>query len=146
MLHSNNSQTQLTAPKLEAGKPEITMAPLIDVVFLLLIFFMVTTVFPENRGLVIEKPESKVSEPLPIKKITFQVSEKGEVSFQDKAINVKDIERLVSEQLRVAADTAVLIQVDKRASTDIFIKILDACKAGGAKQVGIATNKADESK
>jgi len=144
MLKSNKSQAQIATPKLEAGKPEISMAPLIDVVFLLLIFFMVTTVFPENRGLVIEKPESKVSEPLPIKKITFQVSEKGEVRFQDKPIDVNDIERLVSDQFRVAPDTAVLIQVDRRASTEVFIKVLDACKAGGAKQVGIATSKADE--
>ena len=144
MIKTSNSHAQIAPPKLEAGKPEITMAPLIDVVFLLLIFFMVTTVFPENRGLVIEKPESKVSEPLPIKKMTFQVSDQGEIRFQDKKINIEDVERLVSEQLRTAADTAVLIQVDKRASTEIFIKVLDACKAGGAKQVGIATNKTDE--
>jgi len=143
MLNTHKSQAQITPPKLEAGKPEISMAPLIDVVFLLLIFFMVTTVFPENRGLVIEKPESKVSEPLPIKKIIFQVSDKGEVRFEDKPIDVNDIERLVSDQFRVAPDTAVLIQVDRRATTEIFIKVLDACKAGGAKQVGIATSKAE---
>ena len=146
MLHSNKSQAQIAAPKLQAGKPEISMAPLIDVVFLLLIFFMVTTVFPENRGLVIEKPESRISEPLPIKKITFQVSNQGDVQFQDNKISIDDVERLVSEQLRVAPDTAVLIQIDKRAATEFFIKVLDACKAGGAKQVGIATNKTDAPK
>ena len=130
----------ISTPKLNAGKPEITMAPLIDVVFLLLIFFMVTTVFPENRGLVIQKPETKVSEPLAMKKMTFVVSFEGKVEFQKTSIDVDDIERLVRERLSVSPDTAVLLQVDKRASTGIFIKVLDACKAGGAKQVGIATN------
>jgi len=120
------------------------MAPLIDVVFLLLIFFMVTTVFPENRGLVIKKPESKISEPLAMKKITFVVSHEGKIEFQNNEINVNDIERLVREQLNAAPDTAVLLQVDKRASTEIFIKVLDACKAGGVDQVGIATNAADQ--
>jgi len=129
---------------MDAGKPEITMAPLIDVVFLLLIFFMVTTVFPENRGLVIEKPESKISEPLAMKKMTFVISQQGKVEFQNREINAKDIERLVKEQLNAAPDTAVLLQVDKRASTEIFIKVLDACKSGGAKQVGIATNAINE--
>jgi len=129
---------------MDAGKPEITMAPLIDVVFLLLIFFMVTTVFPENRGLIIEKPESKVSEPLAMKKMTFVISQEGKVEFQNREINAKDIERLVREQLNTAPDTAVLLQVDKRASTDIFIKVLDACKSGGAKQVGIATDAINE--
>ena len=134
----------IKSPSLEAGKPEISMAPLIDVVFLLLIFFMVTTVFPENRGLVIEKPETQQSEALSMKKITFLISKEGDIRFKDKFVNVKDIKRLVKEQLATAPDTAVLLRVDKRASTEIFIKALDACKAGGAKQVGIATDKADE--
>lgn len=140
-----NKQTNpIKSPQVNTGKPEITMAPLIDVVFLLLIFFMVTTVFPENRGLVIEKPESRISEPLAIKKMTFSVSAKGKVEFQNREINPEDIARLVREQLSTAPDTAVLLQVDKRASTEIFIKVLDACKSGGAKQVGIATNAIDE--
>lgn len=136
----NKQNNPIKSPQMDAGKPEITMAPLIDVVFLLLIFFMVTTVFPENRGLIIEKPETRVSEPLAMKKITFIISQDGKVEFQKSEINAKDIERLVREQLNAAPDTAVLLQVDKRASTDIFIKVLDACKAGGAKQVGIATD------
>lgn len=134
----------IKSPSIETGKPEITMAPLIDVVFLLLIFFMVTTVFPENRGLVIEKPESQQSEPLSMKKITFVVSQEGDIRFRDKSITTKDVKRLVQEQLKAAPDTAVLLQVDKRAATDIFIKVLDACKAGGVKQVGIATDKSNE--
>ena len=139
----SNRTNPITPPKLDAGKPDISMAPLIDVVFLLLIFFMVTTVFPENRGLIIEKPESKISEPLALKKITFVISREGKVEFKDREINANDIERLVREQLNAAPDTAVLLQVDKRASTEIFIKVLDACKSGGAKQVGIATNAAN---
>jgi len=139
-----SANNPINSPKLDAGKPDISMAPLIDVVFLLLIFFMVTTVFPENRGLVIEKPESSTSEPLAMKKIVFLVSKTGEIEFRKRQILVTDIERLVREQLATAPDTAVLLQVDKNAKTDIFIKALDACKAGGAKQVGIATNAIDE--
>lgn len=126
------------------GKPEISMAPLIDVVFLLLIFFMVTTVFPENRGLVIEKPESTMSEPLALKKMTFIISSQGKIEFQEREVIVADITRLVKEQLIAAPDTAVLLQIDKQATTEVFIKVLDACKAGGAKQVGIATKPINE--
>jgi len=141
---ANKQINPITPPQMDAGKPEITMAPLIDVVFLLLIFFMVTTVFPENRGLVIEKPETKVSEPLAMKKMTFTVSKEGKIEFQTRQINANDIERLVREQLNATPDTAVLLQVDRRAATEVFIRVLDACKAGGAKQVGIATNAIDE--
>lgn len=117
------------------------MAPLIDVVFLLLIFFVVTTVFPENRGFVIEKPESSMSEQLALKKITFTLTKDGGIAFEDKAISVSDIERLIKESLRANPDIAVLIQADKRATTDILIKTMDAIKAAGIKRVGIATQK-----
>ena len=138
-----NKTNPFSTPALEAGSPEITMAPLIDVVFLLLIFFMVTTVFPENRGLLIEKPESIHSEPLAMKKIVFNVDKEGEVFFQKSRIDVKDVERLVKEQLATAPDTAVLMHVDKNATTEIFIRVMDACKQGGAITVGIATNDAN---
>ena len=127
----------------EGAQPEklsLNITPLIDVVFLLLIFFMVATVFPENRGLIIEKPESKQSEPLVIKKIVFVVNEKGDFFFQNQTVTPADIERLVKEQLKSAPDTAVLLQVDRRATTEVLIKAMDACKLGGAKQVGIATD------
>ena len=77
---------------------------------------MVTTVFPENRGFVIEKPESKLSEQLKLKKITFTVSETGQVQFKNSIISIGDIERLVKEQLTAAPDTGVMLQVDKRAT------------------------------
>ena len=141
MRHNKTNPFSILA--LDAGNPEISMAPLIDVVFLLLIFFMVTTVFPENRGLLIEKPESIHSEPLAMKKIVFNVDKEGEVYFQKSRIDVKDVERLVKEQLATAPDTAVLMHVDKNATTEIFIRVMDACKQGGAKNVGIATNDAN---
>jgi biopolymer transport protein ExbD len=134
----------IAMPPLKTRQPEITMAPLIDIVFLLLIFFMVTTVFPENRGFIIEKPESEHSEQLKLKKITFTVNHAGEIQFQEKQITPEDVKRLVREQIRAAPDTSVLLQVDRRAQTQYLIKVMDACKLGGANRVGIATKPADE--
>lgn len=116
------------------------MAPLIDVVFLLLIFFMVTTVFPEDHALVIEKPESSASDTLVAKKINFFVSKTGAVEFNKQPIKISDIETIVRNQLRIEPGTAVLIKIDKQAPTQLFIEVLDACKLAGAKQVGIATD------
>lgn len=132
-------------PELQTGKPEISMAPLIDVVFLLLIFFMVTTVFPENRGFIIEKPESQQSEQLQLKKIIFVVDQVGLVQFKERSVTPEDVVRLVKEQLRAAPDTAVFLQVDRRTSTENLIKVMDACKMGGADRVGIATKPHDKS-
>lgn len=130
----------IQVPEVQAGKPEITMAPLIDVVFLLLIFFMVTTIFPEDHALVIEKPESTANDELIAKKIQFIISQQGEVEFKQQRIEISDIEAIVRDQLRRDPATAVLIKIDKQATTELFIQVLDACKLAGAKQVGIATD------
>jgi biopolymer transport protein ExbD len=124
---------------LNSGTPEVGMAPLIDVVFLLLIFFMVTTVFPDNRGFVIEKPQSEQSDQLEPKKLTFAIDQSGTVHFQDNTISTDDISRLVEEQLHASPDAAVMLQVDRRASTEMLIEVMDACKSGGANRVAIAT-------
>lgn len=120
------------------------MAPLIDVVFLLLIFFVVTTVFPENRGFVVEKPESTMSEQLALKKITFTLTREGGIVFNDQPISVDDVERLVKDSLRAKPDIAVLIQADRQSTTGILVRTMDAIKAAGIKQVGIATQKAGD--
>ena len=131
--------------RLNSGSPEIGMAPLIDVVFLLLVFFMVTTVFPENRGIIIEKPQSENSKQLQLKKLTLTLDQFGNVQFQDNNISIDDIKRLVEEQLKVAPNTSVMLQVDRRATTEILIKVMDACKLGGATRVAIATKSHENS-
>jgi biopolymer transport protein ExbD len=136
---ANLGQKQLQSPKLDCGSPEITMAPLIDVVFLLLIFFMVTTVFPDNRGMEIEKPESEFSEALQMKRVLFELFKDGSVMYKNKNIELTDVTRLVKEQLAAAPDTAVMLKVDKDATTQSLISLMDACKSAGAKRVGIAS-------
>ncbi len=136
---ANIGQKQLQSPKIEAGTPEITMAPLIDVVFLLLIFFMVTTVFPDNRGMDIEKPESEFSEALQMKRVLFELHKDGSVSYKQKPVQLTDVSRLVKEQLAAAPDTAVMLKADKNATTQSLISLMDACKSAGAKRVGIAS-------
>ena len=142
-MESSTFSSPLNIPELKSGKPEIGMAPLIDVVFLLLIFFMVTTVFPENRGFVIEKPESEHSEQLKLKKISFTIKRSGEILFQNNSVTTSDVKRLVEEQLITAPDTAILLQVDRRATTENLIQVMDACKLAGANRVGIATKPHD---
>ena len=132
----------IAVPELQAGRPEISMAPLIDVVFLLLIFFMVTTVFPDNRGLVIEKPETRQSDGLRTDSMVFVIAKDGRIAFDGHIVAVHDVERLVREALQAAPSTPVMLHVDRRVTTDVLVKVMDASKHGGARQIGIATDVA----
>jgi len=120
------------------------MAPLIDVIFLLLIFFMVTTVFPENRGIIIEKPSAKSSERMPMQKLSFMIGSDDKVYFKNQTISFSDVKRIVEQQLSQASNTSVLLKIDRKASAQAIISTMDACKDAGAQRIGIATKKADE--
>lgn len=128
-------------PQPNTGKPEISMAPLVDIVFLLLIFFMVTTVFRENDGLMIEKPASENAAALGGEQIIIKLDQQGVVYFSGQPVTTDDIERLLNVELAINPQLAVTVHADRRATTESLIQIIDAAKAGGAKQLGIATDE-----
>jgi len=130
----------LVFPKTKPGRPEITMAPLVDIVFLLLIFFMVTTVFPENDGIPIEKPLSENTVSLADRKFVLKLDQLGQVYYKDQIINIEDIKRLVKRELTLDQNISVIVHADKRSTTEELIKVIDAAKSGGAKSLGIATD------
>ncbi len=135
--------TPIRIPELQAGKPEISMAPLIDVVFLLLIFFVATTIFPDERGLLIERPSSTTAESLSGKQLRFVIDAGGRVFYHNSRIDPGQITRQVREQLSGRPDVTILLEVDRRTATAALIKVMDACRQGGAVQVGIVTEMAD---
>ncbi len=128
-------------PTINTGKPEISMAPLVDVVFLLLIFFMVTTVFPENDGLLIEKPSSENAAALDSEQIIIKLDRQGIAYMKEHPVTTDDIKRLLEIQLANTSQRAVTIYADRRATTESLINVIDAAKAGGARQLGIATDE-----
>ncbi|NOY62430.1 MAG: biopolymer transporter ExbD [Gammaproteobacteria bacterium] len=128
-------------PAVHTGKPEISMAPLVDIVFLLLIFFMVTTVFPENDGLLIEKPSSENAAALNNEQLIIKLDRHGIAYMEEQPVTSDDIKRLLKDELAVKPQLAITIHADHRATTASLIDVLDAAKSAGAKQLGIATDE-----
>jgi len=128
-------------PVINTGKPEISMAPLVDIVFLLLIFFMVTTVFPENDGLLIEKPDSENTAALDNEPLVIKLDRQGIAYIKEQPVTANDIRRLLETELSIKPQRAVTIHADRRATTESLINVIDAAKAGGARQLGIATDE-----
>ncbi len=131
--------SDLEIPRLNTGKPEISMAPLIDVVFLLLIFFMVTTVFPD-QGIVIEKPESEQRSRLPDNHLILKLDENNRIYFKNSSVTVDEIQRLLETEVKLNPGVSVVIKADKRSTTGILIQLIDAAKTSGARLLGIATD------
>jgi biopolymer transport protein ExbD len=126
--------------------PEIQMAPLIDMVFLLLIFFMVATVFPENSGVEVEKPRSSTSKPLIKGSLLFAITEDGDCYHSGAQVSLGRVSEIIRGGAMEKPDVSVIIEIDRKAITDHLIKFLDTAREAGARNIAVATRYPDQAK
>jgi biopolymer transport protein ExbD len=119
---------------------EINLSPLIDMVFLLLIFFMVTSVFVEETGVAVQKPEAASVEDLDKNSILIAITLDGKVVYGGQEIGVNGVRGLVARLLQ-DRDLPVILLADDASRTGIVVDVIDECKLAGAKRVSIAANR-----
>ena len=119
----------------------IDMSPLIDCVFILLIFFIVTTVFVEEPGVEVDKPQAATASMLEKNSILIAVTANGEVIYGKKEIGVAGVQPVVRRQIQKDETIPVIIQADKGALADLLVRVIDAAKLAGALKTSIATAK-----
>ena len=117
--------------------PDINMSPLVDMTFLLLIFFMVTTVFTKDAGLGVSRPQASTAVPLPGTAMVLTLAENGEIIHAGQTYRLKQIPALVREQLP-EKDGAVTIVADKNAPTGMTVQLMDQCRMAGITDISIA--------
>lgn len=117
---------------------DINVSPLIDMVFILLIFFIVTTVFVEETGVEVDKPQAASAVSLEKNSILIAVTEKGQVVYGGREIGISGVRPLVRRLLNKEA-TPVIIQADQAASAGVLVRVIDESKLGGASNVSIST-------
>ena len=118
---------------------EIDISPLIDCVFILLIFFIVTTVFVEETGVDIERPQAVSAEMLEKNSILFAVTPKGEVVYGGRDVGVSGV-RAIVKRLTATEDVPVIIQADRGSDSGVVIKVIDEAKLADARKVSLATS------
>lgn len=116
----------------------IDLTPMIDVVFILLIFFIVTTVFIKETGVEVQKPEAATSQQLQNDLILIAITPAGEVMYDHSNIGVSGVRSTIAALL-LAQDRPVVIQADKQVTTDLLVRVMDEAKLAGAVSLNIAT-------
>ncbi|MBE7557729.1 biopolymer transporter ExbD [bacterium] len=123
----------------DAGQGGIDISPLIDCVFILLIFFIVTTTFVEETGVEVDRPQAASAVQLEKTSILIALTDKGAVVYGGREIGVAGIQPLVRRMLQKDAKTPVIIQADDAAQSGLLVRIIDEAKLGGAEKVSVAT-------
>ncbi len=122
----------------ESSEPGVDMSPLIDCVFILLIFFIVTTVFVEETGVEVDKPQAASASQLEKSSILIALTAKGEVVYGGRDIGISGVQPLVKRMIQ-REDLPVIVQADQASQSGLLVRIIDEAKLAGATKVSVAT-------
>lgn len=119
---------------------ELNMAPLIDMVFLLLIFFLVTTSFVRETGIDVNRPAASTALSKDKASILVGVTRENRVFMEKREIDVRAVGVNVERALSENPEGGVLVVADRESSTGTVIAVMDAARIAGAKNVSLAAN------
>ena len=125
----------------EEEENEINITPMLDVVFIMLIFFIVTASFVKEAGIDVNRPSASTAVMKEKANILVAISETGEIWIDRRRVDVRavraNIERLHAEN----PQGTVIIQADKESKTDLLIQVMDAARQAGIYDVSIAAQE-----
>jgi biopolymer transport protein ExbD len=120
-------------------RTDINISPMIDMVFILLIFFIVTTVFVEEEGINVDKPTPQPPEDQqdePDEPVMLRVTVNNQVLFDGNVVTLNRVETIVKNAL-AQADVPVIMQVERGALAGTMVQVMDRAKVGGATKVSV---------
>ena len=119
---------------------EINLTPMLDVVFIMLIFFIVTASFIKESGIDVNKPEATKPEPVENVNILVAIDENSDIWIDRRQIDPRalraNIERLHAEN----PQGSVVIQADKRSFNNTLVQVMDAARQAGIYKISLAAN------
>ena len=119
----------------------IDVSPLIDMVFILLIFFMVTTTFVKDMKLDLNRPSASSASLADAKVIRVYIDNSGEIYIDNQAVKLWAIQSKLRDLLRTSTEKSVLIVSDTDIPVSNLIDVVDECRMSGAKDVAVSTTK-----
>ncbi|MBN1913391.1 MAG: biopolymer transporter ExbD [Candidatus Omnitrophica bacterium] len=125
--------------ELEHGLKQIDIAPLIDMIFQLLIFFMLTSSFVMQPGIKVNLPKAATSEIVRFENIEIMLSAENVIYLNDKVVTTPELKSILKEIAK--RNQPILIKADKRASLGRVVEIWDMSRDLGITKINIATNQ-----
>lgn len=119
----------------------VDVSPLIDMVFILLIFFMVTTTFVKDMKLEINRPAAASASLASAKVLRVYIDSSSEIYIDNQPVKLWAIQSKLRDLLRTSTDKSVLVITDSSLPVNILIDVVDEVRMSGAKDVAVSTIK-----
>ena len=117
---------------------EVNMAPLIDMVFILLIFFLVTTSFVRESGVDIQRPRAATAVSRENAGILIGITADNRIFMENRQMDLATLQLNVERALAENPEGIVVVVADKQSSTGTAVRVMDACRLAGAASVSLA--------
>ncbi len=124
-------------------EPEINITPMLDIVFIMLIFFIVTAVFVKEPGIDVTRPDAQSAVKVDRLSLVIAVSDNNDIWINKREVPIRDVRAVVEKLKRENPQGAVVIQADSRSQTGIVVDIMDQLNVIGVPSVHVATEEND---
>jgi biopolymer transport protein ExbD len=126
------------------GHVELNVIPLIDVVFFLLVFYVISTSFAQESAVQIDRPASASAAAVTHGFVPVAILKSGAVQLGSQVTSLAQLPGALSAALAQAGSDHVLVLADREATTGLLLQVMDACRAGGAANVDVAASPAGQ--
>ncbi len=123
----------------EAEEAEISVTPLLDIVFIMLIFFIVTTSFGKEQGVDLDRPSNTpVEEQKRSEVIAVRIDANGQIFVEERLVNAGAIRANIMSSLAGKPDATVVVIADRAADSGLMVRVIDQARVAGAEKVSVA--------
>ncbi len=123
---------------------ELDMTPMLDIVFIMLIFFIVTTSFVKESGVAVSSPQAQTASQQENTNIFIAITAGGEVWVDRRAVDPRSVRAIVARLHADNPEGSVIIQSDEEASTGMLVEVMDQVRLAGVEKIAIAADKRAE--
>jgi biopolymer transport protein ExbD len=127
----------------EQDDTEVNLTPMLDVVFIMLIFFIVTASFVKESGIDVSRPDAATAERKERGNILVAISESGQIWIDKRHVDIRAVRANIERMAAENPQGGVVIQADENSKNGILVQVMDAARLAGVEQVSIAAEKID---
>ncbi len=120
---------------------DVDISPLIDMVFILLIFFMVSTTFVKDAKVELKRPSAKSAASASTKSLRVTIDKQGGLYIDGAPVKPWMLQSKLRDAFRGGADKTILVVADRKVAVEQLVEVVDQCRLAGAADVAVATEK-----
>ncbi len=121
-----------------SAESEVNLTPMLDVVFIMLIFFVVTTSFVKESGVEVSRPNANTAQQQKQANILIAIRPNGEIWIDNRNVDIRSVRASIERLRAELPDSHVLIQGDRHAQIGLLVRVMDQVRLAGITNVAIA--------